>query len=90
MPLGLFEPAGPPLGGTEAEQRHRAQLLGRPRGPGGCQQPPCLLGHGREVTALPAAAHADNGEYHLRAPAPFRGYQLKGPAGESQVTFRFR
>ena len=93
VPVGLVEVRCPYLGDAEVDQRQRPQFLAKPwlrqvrrhrRG----KQPPRLLGHGREVAALAVQAHADNAEHHLRAPAPFRGYQLKRPGGDGQVPFR--
>ena len=92
VPVGLLEATGPQLGDAEVDQRQRPQVPAQPEarwvgGPGGSQQPLRLLGHGREVPALPGQPHAHDGEYHLRALTPVRGHRFQSPGGESQVPF---
>jgi hypothetical protein len=63
MPLRVLEPAGPYLSNTEADERHRAQILARPevRGIGSLrdgEQSLRLLDHDREVDEPPGQEQA--------------------------------
>ena len=79
MLLCLFEPGRPELGGAEAEQRYRAQLLAqshlrRRQGPGRLEQLPRLLDEDRDVAAQPGQVEPQHDEHDLQVPAPVRGH----------------
>ena len=91
--LCLLELGRPDLGGAEADQRQRAQLLAqarlrRVRRLGQGLQALRLVGHRRQVPALPGNQQPNNPEQHLQlAPAP-GWHRRRSPRRQAQVPFR--
>ena len=92
---------GPDLGGAEAHQRQRAQVLAqarprrrrqvilrRVRGLGRGPQPPRLLSHRPQVPPLPGQRQPDHPEQHPHLPAPPFRHRRRPPLGHPQVPLR--
>jgi hypothetical protein len=79
MLLSVLEVKRPDLGGAEADQRRRAEVLAepQPRGVGGlhaCEQTLRFLGCGRDVHAPPGQGKPQHGKQDLHASTAVGGH----------------
>ena len=89
----LLEPGGPDLGDAEADQRQRPQVLTqaglrRLRRLGQGLQPPRLLGHRRQVSALAGQQQPDDPEQHVQLHAPAGRHRRRPPLRQAQIPLR--
>jgi hypothetical protein len=93
VPFGISGPKHPQFGAAEADQRQRVQVLVQPVRCGagrlrGWQQPLCLLGDGRKVTASLRQGQPHDGEVDLEPFAAVRGHRRHLSLRAGQVALR--